>query len=84
MVVGGAAGRGRWWLFDGVSWGSATVSLASQGGHLSPPHEGVLSLLLCMIKALPWLLMCCGELRAFGDVSVHLCSLMAQDASPIC
>ena len=71
----------RRWLFGGVLWGLVAVPLATQGGHLFPPREGVS---LCMLKTLPWRPMCCGEGRALGDVLVHLCSLMAPNASPNC
>ena len=38
----------------------------------------VSSLLLCRLKTLPWLPLCHGELRAFGVVLVHLCSMTTQ------
>ena len=82
MVVVVQPAWGRWWLFSGLLLGSAALPLAPQGGHLFPPSEDVSPLLLCMLKTLPWLPMCCGKLSALGDVSVHLCSLIVQDASP--
>ena len=81
MVVVLRLASSRRWLFGGVLWGLVAVPFAPQGGHLFPPREGVS---LCMLMTLPWWPMYCGERRALGDVLVHLCSLMALDASPNC
>ena len=35
-------------------------------------------LLLCMLKTLPWLPLCCGEPWVLGVVLVHLCSMTTQ------
>ena len=58
VVVRPAWGR-RWWFFF-MCFSSAVLRVVSV-------------LLLCMLKTLPWLPMCCCELRALGVLLVHLC-----------
>lgn len=81
---GGAADLGSTVVVRWCSLGFGGGAFGAVGRPSVSPREGVSPLLLCMLKTLTWLPLCCGELRALGDVSVHLCSLMAQDASPTC
>ena len=66
VVVGGAASLGPTVVcFFFMCFSSAVLRVVSV-------------LLLCMLKTLPWLPLCCGELRALGVVLVHLCSMTTQ------
>lgn len=80
---GGAASLG---LTVVVRWCSLGFgdTFGAAGWPSVSPRDGVSPMLLSMLKTLPLLPMCCDELPALGGVSVHHCSLMAQDDSPTC
>ena len=57
-------------MFSRFLLGSTAVPLDLRPS-VSPP-EGVSPLLMCRLKTLSYLQMCCSEVRALGDVLVNL------------
>ena len=88
-LLGGAileTQKGRLLLLLAVvgSWVVVVRPPGADGGlFLSSAGLRVASVpLMCLLKTLPWLPLWCGELRALGVVSAHLCSMTTQLMPP--